>query len=449
MAIFSHHREWVYPLKVKGRFSGYHKYSFAVLFAFLAIVPWLRLGGQPLVLADVPARRLYLLGTIFTASDGIFIMLLALTAAFSLFMFTTVFGRLWCGYACPQSVFMINLVFPIEAWIEGDRGKRMKLAKDPWTGGKVGRKLLKWAIYLALAVFISMSFMGFFVRTDVLWTLQAGATTYGIVAFFSFIWFWDFAWYREQVCNYICPYARFQGALTDDESLVISYDTHRGEPRGKAAKATGGCIDCKKCVVVCPQGIDIRDGFQLECIACGRCIDACTDVMDKLGHPTLVRYSTFAKDEGVAARGWARPRTMAYGFLLTALVGGIAYNAWHHTSVELLVDRAPGSLFVEDDDGYVRNTFLVSVTDRDSADGTRTYAVAVDGLPDGSQVQAKPIQLTTGARGVVPLVIRVPAGAAERTMPLTVHLRGVDTDVTWSTTFKGPGERVARQGEED
>lgn len=440
---FTGSREWVYPLKIAGRFTRYHKFSSALLFAFLIVVPWIRINGSPVFLADVPSRRLYALGQIYTASDGVLIMLFALAAAFSLFMFTSIFGRLWCGYFCPQSVFMINLVFPIEEWLEGSRSKRMRADKKPeWTFDRIWRRGAKWAIYLVIAVFVSMSFMGFFVDASTLWTGGASYASYGIVGAFSFIWFWDFAWYREQVCNYICPYARFQGALTDDESLVISYDTDRGEPRGRAAKERGGCIDCNKCVAVCPQGIDIRDGFQLECIACGRCIDACESVMDRLGHDTLVRYSTIAKDEGKEQR-WLRPRTMAYGALLTVLASAIVFVLGTHQPVEVMVSRAPGALFVEDADGYVRNTFMMGLTDRDAAEGTRTYAIAVEGLPEGSHIRAQPVQLTTSQHKKVPLIVRVPADKSQNTLPITVKVRGADLEISHDLTFKGPDASAA------
>lgn len=435
---FTGSREWVVPLKIKGTFTTLHKWSSAALVAFLVIVPWLRWGGHPLILADVPGRRLIVFGSMFNASEGVLIMLGALTAAFGLFFFTTLFGRLWCGYACPQSVFLINVVHPIEEFFEGTRSQRLRRFKEGWTADNTWRRLGKWGAYLAVAAFISMSFMGFFVPTGELWTGQAGWSAYGVVGFFTFLWFWDFAWYREQVCNYICPYARFQGALTDDQSLVISYDEPRGEPRGKAAKARGGCIDCNKCVVVCPQGIDIRDGYQLECIACGRCIDACESVMSRLGHETLVRYSTFTEDEGGTHR-WIRPRTIAYTVLLSVLVGAIGYVVTTREEVDVVVDRAPGSLFVEDADGYVRNTFLVHVFDRDLDPGTRTYALAVDGLPEGVQVRSRPIQVETGERASTSLVVRVPRDLADRTMPFDVILRGADVAVEWPTTFKGPG----------
>ena len=441
MAVFQGHRQWVYPAKSAGLFTRIHHGTSALLVAFLVVVPWLRWGGEPLVLLDIGARRFTLLGMMFTATDAFLLLLLTLSAAFALFFATTIFGRLWCGYFCPQSVFMINVVFRVEDWIQGARGVRRRRDSQGWTFDRIWRKAATWAVFAAVAVFVSMSFMGFFARTELLWTGQATVTNYAVVGFFSTIWFLDFAWFREQTCNMVCPYARFQGALTDDESLVISYDIPRGEPRGKAARKRGGCIDCNKCVVVCPQGIDIRDGYQLECIACGKCVDACTSVMNKLGHETLVRYSTEARDQGAPARPvWKRPRFLVYGTVLTALAVGIVTFLLNHQPVELLVDRSPGDLWVEDADGLIRNTFWVSLTDRDVAEGTRTYAIAVDGLPEGAQVRALPIQAVSGEQRKVPLVVRVPRDKAERTVPITVRARGLGgVEVDFKTTFKGPG----------
>lgn len=436
MSLFTGSRKWVYPLKIRGRFTRYHRLSSVALCLFLGVVPWLSWGGRPLIRMDVAARQLTVFGEMFTASEGVFLMLLLLAAAFGLFFFTALLGRLWCGYACPQSVFQLNFVLPIEEWLEGDRSRRRLRASEPWSFDKAWRKAAKFSIYAALSVVISMSFMGFFHDPQALWTGQASRTAYAVVAAFSALWFLDFVWFREQVCNLVCPYARFQSVLVDKHSLVISYDEPRGEPRGKAAKARGGCIDCFKCVSVCPQGIDIRDGFQLECIACGLCIDACETIMPKLGHPTLVRYSTMAADAGKKTRV-VRTRTVAYGAILTALAAGLVVQLGLHAPVELLVDRTPGNLFVEDGDGFIRNTFLVHVADRTLVDGT--YTVAVDGLPPGSEVTAPPVQLAAASRSVVPLIVRVPRDVAAQTLPISVRLTGEQVDVVRSTTFKGPG----------
>jgi cytochrome c oxidase accessory protein FixG len=438
MSVFSNSRKWVYPLHIRGFFTNLHNISSMVMVAVLAVVPWLRWNGRPLVLFDVPARQWTVLGSMFTASEGIFLLLFLLMAAFGLFFFTAVFGRLWCGYFCPQSVFMINMVMRVERWLEGDRSKRMMTAKEGWNFDRAWRAAAKYTIFLGFAFLVSMSFMGFFVRTEILWAGLAGPTSYGIVAFFTGLWFFDFAWFREQTCNYVCPYARFQSALVDKQSLIISYDALRGEPRGKAARERGGCIDCNKCVTVCPQGIDIRNGFQLECIACGKCIDACESVMPKLGYPTLVRYSTMAADAGEPRR-ILRPRTIAYGALLTALAAAIVVNIGLHAPIELLVDRAPGNLFIEDSDGFVRNTFMVHIADRTLAEGTQTFAVAVEGLPENSQVRSQPIQVKAAERATVPVIVRVPRAAADHTVPITFTVRGAEFSVSRETTFKGPG----------
>lgn len=436
---FTGERQWVYPLEARGTFTRLHHLTSAALFALLFVTPWLRYNGRPLFLADLGSRRLYVLDRMFSASDGVLLMWGGLSAVFLLFFVTAGLGRVWCGYACPQSVFLINLVYPIERWIEGARGRRKSRDGRGFTVRTTGRKGLKFALFFAIALFVSMSFMGFFVRTEELWTGQASRGAYLVVAFFTLLWFWDFAWFREQVCNRVCPYARFQGALTDDHSLVIAYDTDRGEPRGREAKARGGCIDCLKCVAVCPQGIDIRDGFQLECIACGKCVDACTSVMPRIGFPTLVHYTTERRALGKRSRP-IRARTIAYAALLTFSTTGLVSTVARHVPLEVMVDRAPGPLFVEDADGYVRNTYMVGVTDLDLRDGVRTYAIAFEGLPPHSQVRASPVQLRSAEQQRVPVVVRIPTAAADRTLQLHVTVRGADgVSRSQDTTFKGPG----------
>lgn len=441
MSLFHGTRSWVYPIKAKGRYSRCHNWSSLMLFSFLVVVPWLRWNGRPLFLIEISTRTFYLLGEIFTATDGILILLTGMTAAFMLFFVTSLFGRLWCGYFCPQSVFMINLTFPVEEWIEGDRSTRMLRDSGPWVWDRVWRKALKWSVYAVLSIAISASFMGFFVDAHDVWTLDLGPSGLFFLALFSVLWFLDMAWYREQTCNYICPYARFQGALTDDESLVIAYDELRGEPRGKAAKQRGGCIDCKKCVVVCPQGIDIRDGFQLECIACGKCIDACTDVMGKIGHPTLVKYTTIATEQGKKVR-WVRGRTLAYGAVLSALSMGFLWVFVHHAAIEVLVDRMPGTMFIEDADGFVRNLYMVKVLDRTADDGAHDYAIEVLGLPEHSEVIVTPLSVRSTEQASTPLVIRVPRDAAAHTLQLRVNVSGSGIVAGQDTTFKGPGPRL-------
>lgn len=423
-------RSWIYPQSVKGRFQKVHRWTGAVLLAILFVLPWIRINGHPALLVDLPARRLYALGAIFTPTDTLLLVLLGLFLAFSLFFFTSLFGRLWCGYACPQTVFLEELVRPIERWLEGDRGQRMQRDRQPWTAAKVGRKALKWSVFALLAGVVAMGFMSLFVEARELWTGGATLTEYLITGAVGGVMFLDFTWFREQFCNYLCPYARFQGALCDDQSLVVAYDGARGEPR----KSAGECIDCKKCVSVCPQGIDIRKGFQLECIACARCVDACEGVMDKLGKPTLIDYRAQAGGQV----HWIRGRTVAYTFLLTAIAAAFLGVLLTRHDISMNVARAPGTLFVVDDDGWVRNTFLVRITSNgvDAA----AWTLRVDGLPDGATYAAPPVTLESGKSVTVPLVVRVPPRAVgARTVPVRVVAHSDGDELSFDTTLKTLG----------
>jgi cytochrome c oxidase accessory protein FixG len=356
--------------------------------------------------------------------------------AFTLFFTTSLLGRVWCGYACPQSVFLETWIRPIEQLIEGDRSRRLRRRRQGVTFDLVWRKALKWLVFAGVAVLVSLAFMSYFAGARALWSGHASAGEYAIVGVFAFLWFFDFAWFREQFCNYLCPYARFQGALTDDETVQITYFPGRGEPRGgKTAGADGRCIDCGKCVVVCPAGIDIRNGFQLECIACGRCVDACTGVMRQLGHPTLVGYSSVAAMQGGRTRR-VRPRSVVYAAMLVGLVGvGTAMLAGR-VPFEASVNRAPGPLFTVDGDGHVRNTFLLKVTSKDPELAPVRYAVRVDGLP-GADVVTPDLSLVTAETRTLPLVVRVASDSGlPRTIPIRVHVISPRGEIVLPTTFK-------------
>lgn len=439
MAIFSGAREWVYPQAIKGTFHRLRRWASVVLHLLLLVIPWIYVGGHPAVRIDLPGRRVYLLGQIFTAADGFFIALIGMFAAFMLFFVTALFGRVWCGYACPQTILLESWVRPIEKFFEGDRSRRKRRDAGPWTFDKVWRKSAKWGTFLLAAFLVSMAFGQWFAGAWELWTFQAGWVDYTLVGIFTAIWFVDFAWFREQLCNYVCPYARFQGALTDRHSLTISYDVPRGEPRrkGKARGMEGGCIDCKKCVVVCPQGIDIRDGFQLECIACGLCVDACTTVMGHFDQPTLIRYSTEARDQGQTTR-LIRPRTVVYAALLTALGGIMLGMVALHSPLEAQIARAAGTHYAVDDDGYVRNTYMLRIANNQTQGGPSTYQVAVDGLP-GAQLTVPDIVLDAAQSRTIPVVVRVPVDAAPTNQPITFQVSSEDDAVSLSSNFAGPG----------
>lgn len=433
---FSGTREWVYPQSITGRFTTLRRWTFLALHLILFLTPWIMAGGHPILLIDIPARQVFLVGAIFTASDSFFFLLLLLFLAFALFFFTSLWGRLWCGYACPQTVFLESWIRPLEIWIEGDRTQRKRRDKQEWSWDWIWRKTAKWAAFLAVSTLLATAIVSLFVPARDLWTGRAGGLSYSFVGVFTFLWYLDFTWFREQFCNFLCPYARFQSALTDDETLLIGYDPSRGEPRGgKQAAAEGRCIACNKCVVVCPQGIDIRDGFQLECIQCARCVDACVSVMDKLGHRTLVEYTSQAEQEGRTVRR-LRPRTLVYGGLLVALAAfGFTLMA-HRLPFEATVNRVPGSLFTLDPDGFIRNTYLVQITNNRAGDDPVDFQVSVEGIP-GAEVLAQDVQLASTETRTLPLIVRIPQDQAlGRTTYIQVRVVSPDGEISVPTTFK-------------
>jgi cytochrome c oxidase accessory protein FixG len=422
------------------------RWTFLGLHLLLLITPWITINGHPAFRVDVPARTVYLFGSIFTASDTIFLLLILWFAAFSLFFFTAVFGRIWCGYACPQTVFLESWIRPVELWIEGDRLTRKRRDEKGWTFDRAWRKVAKWTVFLAVSLFLAMAGMSIFAGARELWTGQAGPVEYTMVAIFTAFWFLDFTWFREQFCNYVCPYARFQSVLADEETLIITYDEVRGEPRqaGKQAALDGRCIECNKCVAVCPQGIDIRDGFQLECIQCARCIDACTSVMDKLGHPTLVAYGSIAESEGREVRRW-RPRTILYAAILVGIIAAGAILAANRVDFEATVNRAPGSLFTMDADGYTRNTFLLKITNKNPSTERVQYDISVSGIED-AEVLTDAVELGSTETRTIPLIVRVPSSVAlERTTPFLVRVEADDQAVVLSPTFKS-GAAIGETG---
>lgn len=453
-------RRWVYTQHIDGRFQRLRRWTFVALHLILFGLPWLRVDGNPALLLDLPARQLYAFGAVFTAKDTLLLMLATMFLAFSLFFFTALFGRLWCGYGCPQTVLLDSWVRPIERWIEGEHTTRRRRDKAGWSFDRAWRKAAKWSVFAIAATIVAASFMSFFVPATVLWTGRASGTAYALVAIFSAVWFLDFAWFREQFCNYLCPYARLQSALVDDRTLMITYDAARGEPRGgKQAKVEGRCVACDKCVNVCPQGIDIREGFQLECIGCARCIDACTSVMGKFGHESLVQYGSLvelAKRAGgrdleappSTRPRWrrVRPRVVVYSLLLVGLFSAITGLVATRVPFEAGVTRAPGSLFTLDDDGFVRNTFLLRIANNaPSRDGSALpFALEVEGLPGGAEVVAPSVALHAAESRIVPLVVRLPVAEGQRrTVPMKLHVLSAHGERVLDMTFKTGGTEHA------
>lgn len=366
----------VYPKDVSGRFARLRKMSVLTLLGLYYVLPWIKLGGHQSVLFDLPARKFYIFGLTFWPQDFIYLALLLICAGLSLFFFTALAGRLWCGYACPQTVWTEVFLW-MEKWVEGDRNKRIKLDKSRWDRNKILRKSAKQFLWVTFALWTGFTFVGFFTPIrEFGQNILAGS----IGPWETFWWlFYSFATYgnagflREQVCKYMCPYARFQSAMFDRDTLVISYDEERGEPRGGRRKTAdkgelglGDCIDCTLCVQVCPTGIDIRQGLQYECIACAACVDVCDQVMDKMDYPRgLIRYTTETALEHKQPHV-IRPRVLVYGALLTIIFCGTLWSMTHRTPLRADLLRDRNQLYRELPDGRIENVYtlkLVNMTD--------------------------------------------------------------------------------------
>ncbi|MCA0240077.1 MAG: cytochrome c oxidase accessory protein CcoG [Proteobacteria bacterium] len=434
----------IYPRAVSGWFATWRWTMVWLTQLIFYGLPWLSWNGRPLMLFDLDARRFHVLGLTLFPQDFIYLTALLVLSALALFFFTAVAGRLWCGYACPQTVYT-EIFMWLERRIEGDRQARMRLDKQPWGANKLLRKGGKHLAWIALSLFTGFSFVGYFtpVRTlahefmtftvgpwELFWVLFYGAATYG-----------NAGWMREQVCKYMCPYARFQSALIDRDSMVIAYDNIRGEPRGSRKRGAdaralgqGDCVDCTLCVQVCPTGIDIRNGLQNECIGCAACIDACNQVMDKVGSPRgLIRYAT---ENGVAQRltrgqmlrRVLRPRVLIYGTLLLVIGGVFVASVALRPPFQVDVVKDRASLGRQLDDGRVENTYSVHVLNRDVA--ARRFTLSASGLP-GLQAELKaPLAVPGADRATATVHLSAPPeGSGDyrgRAHPVQIELKRED-----------------------
>ena len=429
----------IYPREVSGRFDRWRTLAVLALLGLFYVLPWVNWDGRQAVLFDLPARKFYIFNLIFLPQDFYLLTWLLIIAALSLFFVTALAGRLWCGYACPQTVWTSVFVW-MERLAEGSRAQRIKLDKAPWSASKVARKTFKQAMWIAFALWTGMTFVGLFSPIRELFShvaqLSLGPWETFWSLFYGFATYGNAGYMREQVCKYMCPYARFQSAMFDKHTLIIGYDTARGEPRGARArgsdhhaKGLGDCIDCTLCVQACPTGIDIRKGLQYECIACAACIDACDSVMDKMNYPRgLVRYSTQAAIDGKATHV-VRPRTFIYAVLLTMLLGGFAYAVTHRTRVDLDVLRDRNALYRQLNDGSIENVYTVRIINKDSA--AHRFALTIADLPD-ARLDSDQAAYDVGAAEVrsVAIRVRVPGTALQGGHDLHIGVRAIDANET-------------------
>ena len=417
----------VYPRAVTGLFARWRWTMVWLTQLVFYGMPWLTWNGRQAVLFDLNERRFHIFGLLLQPQDLIYLAALLVISALALFLFTAVAGRLWCGYACPQTVYT-ELFLWVERRLEGDRQARIRLDAAPWGLEKLARKGAKQAVWLAIGLVTGFTFVGYFTPIR---SLAADAVALG---FTPWEWFWvlfygaatygNAGYLREQVCKYMCPYARFQSALIDKDSLVIAYDTGRGEARGSRSRKAdpkalglGDCIDCTLCVQVCPTGIDIRNGLQNECIGCAACIDVCDDVMGKMGYaPGLIRYST----ENGVAKGWTRaqmmrralrPRVLLYAAALLLVSGAfvISLSMRSGFSVDVFKDR--GALAREIQGGVIENTYTLHLSNL--SEQPRQYRLAVSGLPGLELRSAARLDVGAMANRTWPVQLALPPQAAQ------------------------------------
>jgi cytochrome c oxidase accessory protein FixG len=406
--------EKIYPREIDGLFARLRIASVIVLLGAYYGIAWLTWDGRQALLFDLPARRFYVFDLVLFPQDFFFLSWLLIIAALSLFFFTALAGRLWCGYACPQTVWTETFLW-MERLVEGKGNARRKLDQSPWNADKIRRKVAKQALWIAFALWTGFTFVGYFTPIRELgekaMTLSLGGWETFWIFFYGFATYGNAGYMREQVCKYMCPYARFQSAMFDRDSLIISYDAGRGEPRGSRrrdedpkAKGLGDCIDCTMCVQVCPTGIDIRKGLQYECIACAACVDACDSVMDRMNYPRgLIRYSTQHAMEGHRSRIF-RPRILIYGTLLAALCVSFLIALFMRVPVELDVIRDRNALFREGRPGFVENVYTLRVINKD--DAPHTYEIDIGGPPTIS-LETEPALIEVDAGGIATIAARV------------------------------------------
>ena len=407
-------RQRIYPREVHGVFAWMRTTAVSALLGLYYGIPWLRWDQHQAILFDLPGRKFHLFALTIWPQDFIYLAGLLIIAALALFFFTALAGRLWCGFACPQTVWTEAFMW-MERHIEGDRARRMKLDQMPWSAYKVGIKSLKHGVWIVFALWTGFTFVGYFTPILELAQKIASASTGPWetfwVAFYAFATYGNAGWMREQVCIYMCPYARFQSAMFDRNTLIISYDDKRGDPRGSrrhdadpATQGLGHCIDCTLCVQVCPTGIDIRDGLQYQCIGCAACIDACDGVMEKMRYPKgLIRYTTENALEGVKTQ-LLRPRVIVYAVALTLLTSAVFWGIATRDLVSLDVIRDRNALYRETVEGLIENVYTLKVINKGG--GTSVFTVSIDGL-EGAQVLSEGRQVAVAEGEVRDMVVRV------------------------------------------
>ena len=423
-----HRLDKAFPRHQSGRFKNLKNLSSAVLQLILFVTPWVNWNGRPIVLLDLPGRKLHLFEWTFWPQDIHFVFILLMMACLTLFFVTALWGRIWCGYACPQTLFSHSFIL-VERLIEGDRHKRMKLERGPWHSEKTWKMLLKWSIWFVMSVFLGITFAGYYTPIRPLFTnfltgnVESGTLLF--VGFLTAVSLFFFGFLRGRFCSTVCPYARFQGAMFDRDTVMVNYDFKRGEPRGKVKdKDAADCVDCTLCVQVCPQNIDIRNGVQFECINCGACADACDTVMLKVDRPLgLIRYASEAEIEGGKTQ-YFRGRPLANAVALVALLVVFATLFFGRNPLEFDVVRADSEgVSATTADGRVSNRYKVRLINKQHP--SMEVELGLDGF-EGAELIApvNPVPVAAESSEVIQVFVLVDG----EKVPAVKHFHFVATD---------------------
>jgi len=360
-------RKWVYAKKPKGKWYTRRTIFSWFLLLFFVVAPFIKIGGNPFILLDIESRRFIIFGAIFWAQDAFILSLLMLSFVLFIVLFTVTFGRLWCGWACPQTIFLEMVFRKIEYLIEGDYKKQHKLNSGPWTTEKIFKKLTKHSIFILISITMTNVFLLWFMGPEKWYVMATDPIKEHLSGFLimlgiSGVFYWIYSFFREQICTMVCPYGRMQGVLLDSRSIIVTYDYKRGEPRG--AKEEGDCIDCRQCVSVCPTGIDIRNGTQLECINCTACVDQCNSVMRSVGKKEgLIRLDSEAGIKQGHTTIW-NARNKAYSVVLLILFSFFVYTLLTRPAIETTILRTPGLLYQENADNTISNVYNIKIVNK-------------------------------------------------------------------------------------
>lgn len=456
--LYASHKR-IFVKHVWGKYQAKRWTLFAFLYGIFFLLPWLTIKDRPAVLFDIPARKFHILGVTFWPQDAYLLALLLIALAFTLFLVTAIYGRVWCGFACPQTV-GTSIYLEIERLIEGDRQQAMRLDRAPWTAEKIAKRVAKHAAFIAVSAILSLNLLGYFVpMPELLHRLGTLSLTFDNWVWFSFFFalaYSDFGYFREQLCHGPCPYGRFQGVMLDPDSLYVNFDVIRGEPRqffrkGESRHA-GDCVDCKKCVDVCPAGIDIRNGPQYECISCMRCIDACATVMPKVGFETgLIRVGSENSFAGKPLHP-NRPRLYFYGALLAVLVAFMAVPIMNHKTTQVDVIRNRSFIYQQMPDGRIANVFIVKALNMDT--GSHSYRVRFAGL-DAKVMGEDPVITAKSGEVVqqsIALALKPDRDSFRRVLPFKMQLVDADSGKLLAehpSTFILPDEEHEDDHDED